>query len=379
MPHSRNVGTRPLAVDDAPEEVRRPPERWWRQRSIVVTEVVAVALAALGFGATQLNWTDYATGLAAGAAFGLAATIGIGGLFPIQAQWELSHRLYGLWEIASTRERRQRLFEELHSRNGFFLGYQLASASSSSVQDLGGIHFIRGFCGELGLTLSVEEWERLSKAPTNREELDEIVNMIRSRVEQYAPPQWWCFFLLGSTVVWLTDDLEARRSVTRVRTQLEQIRANPALELDQNYFTAVEHLLSVLPQSSPIGATDWQTLVAGVNEILGALPQAEPSLRVAPFAVPLSDWFWFENDGLHGAARQIGERTLAALPGGRFELSGGDDDDCVVRIENSQWTCDIHAGADGRNPCRDIELVSDMTDGGSPVTEARLILVRSGE
>jgi hypothetical protein len=345
---------------------------------VAIAEVIAVVLAGLGF-AAYFGLTDRASDVAAGAAFGLAAAIGIGGLFTTHDQWELSRRLYRLWELASSREGRERQFEELRSVNGFFLGYELACASSNTAPDLSGIEYVRSFCAELNLTIAVDEWDRLSKTPSTMEEVKEVVDMVRSRVEQYAPPQWWCFFLLGSTVEWMTEDLEAKRSLTRVRAQLAQIGADPALSMDQRYVRAVDSLLAVLPATLASARADWPTITERVNEVLTSLPEPELSLRIAPFAVPLSDWFWITTDGGPGAMRFIGEGSLVASRGGRFELSRASDRvDCVVRFENSEWSCDVHKDADSEHPCHDIEMVSDLTDGGRPVTEARLLLVRDG-
>jgi hypothetical protein len=96
------------------EEVERPPQRWWWQKSVAVTEVVAIVVAGLGFGA-YFGWAGHARDLAAGALFGLAAAIGIGGLFATHDQWEQSRRLHRLWLLASTRERREQRFEELRA------------------------------------------------------------------------------------------------------------------------------------------------------------------------------------------------------------------------------------------------------------------------
>lgn len=379
MTHMATVNSRSAhAIPNATSEtVKRPPDRWWSQRSVAISELSAVIVAGLGF-AAYFGLSGRASDLGAGAAFGLAVALGIGGLFPIHDQWELSRRLYRFWTLASTRERREQHFEELRALNGFFLGHELANASSSSREDLSGIEFVRSFCAGLSLNLSVNEWERLGQTPSSKDELRDIVDMVRSRVEQYAPPQWWCFFQLGSTLVWMIDDIEARRSLGRVKRQLEEIMADPALEVDQRYFSAVKSLLSVLPATLPSAGTDWSTIAAQVNKVLSSLPQAEPSLRIAPFAVPISDWFWFDDDGLPGAMRRIGDGSLAAYTGGRFELSDFPDrSDRTVCFEDGKWSCTIHEGANTEHPCPDIVLVSDMTNGGQPITEARLILVHS--
>src|ERR1700721_2187389 len=130
-------------------------------------------------------------GMAAGAAFGLAAAIGIGGLFAVHDQWELLTELHHMSlalnqqkQIIIERKEKEQRFEQLRAVNGFYLGYQLAMAVSESTEDQDSFFFVRGLCQELNLPLWPDEWQRLEGQPTNSTELNQIFEMVRSRVQQ---------------------------------------------------------------------------------------------------------------------------------------------------------------------------------------------------
>src|SRR5262249_29270359 len=161
--------------------------------------------------------------------------------------------------------------------------------------------------------------------PTSKSELDAIFDMVRSHVQQSAPKEWWCFFRLGMTVAWLTQRLEARQSLTAVRRDLEVIRdddrKNRALSFDTRYLRAVDQLLSILPTVLTLSETDRVDVVRRVNMVLESLPKGEASFRVAPFPLPITDWYWVQVEGMEGVAmRFIGRGHLTAYPGGKYEL-----------------------------------------------------------
>jgi hypothetical protein len=82
----------PLA-NGATNTEKPPPKSWWQQKGVAVLEGVAVAVAGLGF-AAYFEISGRPGDLAAGAAFGLAVAIGIGGLFAVHDQWELLTELH---------------------------------------------------------------------------------------------------------------------------------------------------------------------------------------------------------------------------------------------------------------------------------------------
>jgi hypothetical protein len=202
--------------------------------------------------------------------------------------------------------------------------------------------------------------------------------MVQSRVQQSAPAEWWCFFRLGLTVFWLTQRLEARQSILAIRRDLETIRDDDALSLDTRYLRSVDELLSILPTGLTLADADRANVVRQVNIILNTLPEGEPSFRIAPFPLPLTDWYWISAGDIDGVAmRFIGSGHLVAFPGGRYELEDlAGREACVVLFENSDWSCSAHPEANRNQPCSEIELVYDLTNGGQPVTEARVRPVR---
>jgi hypothetical protein len=371
-------------VDGAADGERPPSKYWWRQGGIALLEGVAVVVAGLGFVA-YFEISGRPSDLAAGAAFGLAVAIGIGGLFAVHDQWELLTKLHRMSlalnqqkQIIIEREEKQRRFEELRAVNAFYLGYQLGVTVSESPGDQDSFFFVRALCQQLNLPLWPDEWGRLETQPSNAAELNEIFEMVLARVQQSAPAEWWCFFKLGLTVFWLTQRLEARQSIVAIRRDLEAIRGDDALSLDARYLRSVDQLLSILPTALTLEETDRVNVVRQVNTILVALPQGEPSFRIAPFPLPLTAWYWIRVGDIDGVAmRFIGSGHLTAYPGGRYDLEGlADREACVVRFENSDWSCSTHPEANKSQPCSDIELVYDLTDGGQPVTEARVRPVR---
>ena len=343
-----------------------------------------MVVAGLGF-AAYFEMSGRSGELAAGAAFGLAVAIAIGGLFAVHDHWELLAELHRMSlslnqqrQIIIDREERQRRFEQLRAVNAFYLGYKLAMAVSESTEDQDSFFFVRGLCQELNLPLWPDEWERLERRPTSSTDLNEIFNMVRSRVQQSAPEEWWCFFQLGLTLLWLTLRLEGRQSVVAVRRDLETIRGYDALSRDARFLRPIDQLLSILPTTLALADADRVNVSLQLNTILETLPKGEPSFRIAPFPLPLTDWYWVRMGDIDGVAmRFIGSGHLTAYPGGRYDLEGlTDREACVVRFENSDWSCSAHSEANGSQPCSDIELVYDLTDGGQPVTDARLRPVR---
>jgi hypothetical protein len=225
-------------VDGAANTEEPPSKYWWRQRGIALLEGVAVVVAGLGFVA-YFEMSGRPSDLAAGAAFGLAVAIGIGGLFAVHDQWELLTKLHRMSlalnqqkQIIIEREEKQRRFEQLRAVNAFYLGYQLAMTVSESTGDQDSFFFVRALCHQLNLPLWPDEWGRLETQPSNSAELNEIFEMVLARVQQSAPAEWWCFFRLGLTVFWLTQRLEARQSIVAIRRDLEAIRGDDALSLD---------------------------------------------------------------------------------------------------------------------------------------------------
>ena len=357
-----------------------PPKYWWWQRGIALLEGVAVVVAGLGF-AAYFGMSGRSGDMAAGAAFGLAVAIGIGGLFAVRDHWEVLAEFHRVSLVLNQRKEKEQRFEQLRAVNGFYLGYQLAMTVSESTEDQDSFFFVRGLCQELNLPLWPDEWQRLERQPTSTTELNQIFEMVCSRVQQSAPPEWWCFFKLGLTVFWLTQRLEARQSIVAIRRDLETIRGDDALSLDGRFLRSVDQLLSVLPKELTLADADRVNVGRDVNAILNALPKGEASFRIAPFPLPLTDWYWVRAGDIDGVAmRFIGSGHLTAYPGGRYDLEGlADQETCVVRFENSDWSCSAHSEANKSQPCGDIELVYDLTGGGQPVTEARVRLVRSVE
>jgi hypothetical protein len=371
------------SVDEAANAEKPPSKHWWWQKGIALTEGIAVAVAGLGF-AAYFGLSGRPSDLAAGAAFGLAVAIGIGGLFAVHDHWELLGALHRMAlalneqkRIIVAREEGQRLDEQLRAVNAFYLGYQLA-ITTELTDDQDSFFFVRALCQELNLPLWQDEWHRLERPPTNRTELNAIVDMVRSRVQQSAPAAWWCFFRLGLTVFWLVQRLETRQSIVAVRRDLEVISGDKALTRDTRFRRSVDQLLSILPTTLTLVDADRVDVAHHVNAILKGLPKGEPSFRIAPFPVPLTDWYWVQVGDIEGVAKRfIGRGHLTSYPGGRYNLEGlVDRESCVVRFENSDWACSAHPEANGSQPCSDIELVYDLTDGGQPVTEARLRPVR---
>jgi hypothetical protein len=369
-------------MERVPDTMQAPAAVWWRQRSVLWTEGTAFVMVGLAIVVNFLPGSRYWIGLTAGALIGLAVTLALGGLFTIHDAWELHRKLYQIWLPAAQRDRRDRLAAEARADNAFGLGYAVSQRPTSPDEITEHWRFLASFCQALSLPLGASEWSHIRAASDDVDELASVSTTIRGIVDQYAPREWWCFFSLGATIAWLTDALERHQNLYFARSELEGFQANPTLDDDPRYAEVAEKLsraFAVIDGGTVLPAQRAQ-LVEDVNNALRELPEAQVEFRQTPFAIPVSDWYWTDTDGEIGAMCFVGDRSVYAASATSYEVGHTGPDGSITLTRNGEgWGCSKHGELSATAPCTDLDLVLATTNGGEPITQARLVLVRDDE
>lgn len=164
--------------------------------------------------------------------------------------------------------------------------------------------------------------------------------------------------------------------------ELEGVHANPFLKIDPRYARIVDELLAVLrPYRELIPDGARESLKQEIRKALAGVPPFYiPSYRTY-VPVETTEWLCVEDNGEPVAIRMIGDRHIViARDDNTFEVEVSEDKGgsrTRVTRDDAGWHCSAHAKASGRQPCSEIKLVLDMTDGGKPVTARVVVMERS--
>jgi hypothetical protein len=364
------------------DQIPRPASRWWRQRGLLIAEVVGLALLTGGVLAALAPWSDFVRGLVGGALLGLGASVVLGSLFTTHDVWAQHYRDYRIWLSVSAGEKRAVLLSQTETTNAYYLGLLVRTLPVSETDIGNRVPPLRNFCSALGISFSREEYKLLESSGQTLEEAAKISKMVRQKAKHLAPPEWWCFFELGWLMGSLTHHLESSRPIRQIMDELSSLEDDRFLRQDERYAMVVSDLLMVLRSfDETASGKARQTIMAQVSEVLSKFPPPldGESRDPKPFELA-SEWFWIDENGEVLPTSHVADYWLLARGPWDYEVSGADSAyRSRVTRRQIEWSCSTHPGADANSPCFDIQLVFDHTNGGTPVTEARLILMRMGD
>jgi hypothetical protein len=233
----------------------------------------------------------------------------------------------------------------------------------------------------LAIPFSKEEYVLLESSQLSMTEAAEVSEMVRLRAQRLAPLGWWSFFQLGVMIGSLTHHLESSRPIRQIRDQLNDLQDDRFIQQDRLYAGLIDDLLVVLSAFDETSSgSERQAVMGRVSTILNELPPVGTGSRESAPLVSTSEWFWIQDGSDLFPMCMAGDYGLVARGSWEYEVSGGEDPERHARVARDQsgWCCSVHPDASEDEPCFDIQLVFDHTDSGAPVTEAKLILVRTG-
>ncbi len=227
----------------------------------------------------------------------------------------------------------------------------------------------------LDLQFAPEESKLITTEPANFEEARAVTALAVSKGRNLGP-QLRCFLRLGNTVAWLQGVLETWRRTGPVLGALEEISENPFLRDEQRYASIVSDLIQALsPGKQQIAPEDRARLNARVVEILGEVPAFTLEERDLKMPGQTSEWIWVTAGDEIFPIRFLGPYTISQRRN-YYEVSTDGGPPVKVTRDAAGWHCKAHPNATEADPCQEIDVTLDATEGGQPVTEARLIPVR---
>jgi hypothetical protein len=352
--------------------IPEPSKRWWLQRSFILTEGLGVLFLAAGIFVAISRWSDYARGLIGGALFGVAGTLIIGSAFTVHDQWEQLNRDYQIWTESS----RVNLEPKARAINAYYLGVLSRTFPVSPVDLPSRIAPLRYFCRYLQLAFTAAEYELLYSAHLTLSEAVEISEFIRLKFERDVPAELWSFFKLGRLIGLLTAYIESMRPIEATSTAIGSLAENRFIRVDRDFANPVTSILELTTTFDEINS-DRARLKRDLDLILRDLPGP----IIEPFEISEGStelkWIWIDDDGHMRPGGKTDGYVIIAVGDWSYSINRRDKDYLseVNRVD-MKWECSQHPGADSDAPCLDIKLIFDHTDGGIPVTEASLTLVR---
>ncbi len=361
---------------------------------------VIVLFVALGTGMTlgalrllSSGLADIVAGIPFGAAAGIlgeeirsreerrfhkAATKKLAGLE--EANKRLQDMMIRESDVIEERERRDALLTRTESNSAYYLGVLSTSLPVMADSSPELPQHIRTLCSDLGLHFS-EKDEEVFQAPLTKWGNAETVSELVLAKAENLKPALWCFFWLGNKVPWLRDQVEHARSTEEAFTEFEQVQTNPLLSLDPRYAHVVDQIVACL-QAYRDGLPDEarEALKERVNRALGRIPPIYMQARSTRHVVKSTEWIWVKE----GAMRFIGGYALLARNADAYEVivnQEGKAFEAAAHIsrDDEGWHCSAHPTAAEGEPCFEMQMVLDATDGGQPVTEARVAYVREDD
>jgi hypothetical protein len=262
----------------------------------------------------------------------------------------------------------------------YYLGYAIANLRllPSPIDDY--IKLVDYGSAELRLRFSDDEQAFLSSVPSkpSPEHLVALVDLLVARSRQDLPASLWPFLQFGAVVTSLYEQMERWGSTRPGLTELEALQAEEPLRLDGRYASVVDELVKILRATGAFVTPEQRPKVQ--EKLLTAferIPRDILRARSITVPLPVTDWYWVTE----GAMRFIGDDySVLARSADSYEITdktGATELTIGVERDQAGWHCALHPEADERHPCPELDLVLNVTDRGRPVTEARLILVRS--
>jgi hypothetical protein len=287
-------------------------------------------------------------------------------------------RVSEMQEIIAKQERREALLTQTETDAAYYLGYAATALPMTEPLEEH-LALIREFCLELGLEMSGDELEVVRASSLSADDAERLTAMLLKKGRSLKPALW-CFFQLGNTVAWLHDQLKRWRQTQDILVKLESLHENPFLQMDPRYYAMVDELVRLLGPYRLAVADENRAMLS--EEVLAAVSQSPPVLvqgRDTVRPVSSTEWIWVTADSEMVPMRIIGDYAILARSPDLYEVSDRSAPDEATRItrDGSGWHCSAHTNATEQSPCEDIKLVLYATDGGKPVTEARVVAVRT--
>jgi hypothetical protein len=202
-------------------------------------------------------------------------------------------------------------------------------------------------------------------------------DMLLSKARDQLPSSLWGFFALGGETTRLHEEVDHWSSTQQALAQIKALQENRFIRLDTRYASVVDELVKILARNGP-NVTDEQRpeLSRRIVETLRRFPTDTLDDRNVTVPLPVTDWYWVTE----GATLFVGEYSVLARSKDSYEVSRADGTGSIAAVthDSTGWHCSLHPGANEAAPCTEMDMVLHATHGGKPVTEARLILVRSG-
>lgn len=280
-------------------------------------------------------------------------------------------------EIVERNERQNSLLTRSETNNAYYLGYSATILPTNNEALQSNVGFVQRVCDDLGFQFTKEELQAF--ASTGPEHAEKITEIVLSKGERL--PSWLrCFFSLGNKVAWLQAQVRSGYSLRTVLAELEALHTNRFFELDPPYAQVLDELLEILrPYSVQFPDNERAALSQKILEVLAGVPPFYIERSETRRPVQGTEWIWITHDGRMVPAIIVGSRSVMALDANTYELEETNDSKLQTHVnrDNAGWHCSAHSTANEQNPCAEIELVLETTHGGTPVTEARVVLVRS--
>lgn len=371
-----------ISVDQKDEsEIPAPPSPWWRQRGLFISEAVGLVAIVAGVFIVFAPWSDFIRGLIGGALLGLGATLVVGALFSARDRWEQHFRDYRVWRTA--KQGTDPLIAEFRAENtnAFYLGVDARMLTTDKEHIAARLKIAKQRCDISGVAFSDKENQLIARSDPTLKEAAQVSDLLVQKAQQRGP-QESTFFALGQLVGTIVSHLERSRPIQPTTRRLELIRQNQFIQLDSRFEGVVTDLLRALSGfDETVSGEARKLMFDGVLEILDSLPGPE----IDTFGqdseqgrILEDEWYWVrdETDNLIPICFSAGYK-LTALDAWDYMVSR-DSPEYLAQVKRTDtiWNCTRHPEATEDWPCFDIQLIFDHTMDGTPVTEARTILVK---
>jgi hypothetical protein len=262
----------------------------------------------------------------------------------------------------------------------YYLGYAIANLQllPSPIDDY--MKLVDHGSAELRLRFSDDEQAFLASVPSepSPEQLVALANLLVARTRQDLRASLWPFLQLGAVVTSLYEQMERWGSTRPALTELETLQADEPLRRDTRYGNVVDELVKILRATGAFVTPEQRPKVQEkLRKAFERIPSDILTARSITVPLPVTDWYWVTE----GAVRLIGDDySVLARSADAYEITdktGETERTIAVERDQAGWHCALHPEANEHHPCPELDLVLNVTDGGRPVTEARLILVRS--
>jgi hypothetical protein len=280
-------------------------------------------------------------------------------------------------------ERGARALQDRVERDAaYYLGYAVANLSLLPWPIDAYMQLVELSLIELDVRFSDSEQEIVTSASSQGDanEVGTLASMLLTKSRTHLPSSLWSFFTFGVEATRLYQQMDQWSSTRQALAQIEHLQTNPFIRMDSRYASAVDELAKVLrAASASVTVEQRPALKEKVLRALEKIPSDTLDARNMTVPLPVTAWFWVTE----GAVRFVGDDyTVLARSPHSYEIAdktNGTERRIAVTRDQAGWHCAIHPAADEQNPCAELDMVLNLTNRGQPVTEARLIPVRSDD